>query len=246
MSIKVRYRLSLCIERARNDIPRLQTALNSFGYYANTIQIKIGAYDLSDPALPAWLENVASGTGVAVTVRVEQGPLYRLGTITIDGQMPDRDRNALALNSGDPAVASNVLDARQRLLSALQEDGFALAAVDTPIAFADDAQHLIDLTFKVNAGHQVDLGAITFKGLRDVNESFARRAMRLQSGERFKPSKIEDARKALMDQGVFSGRLRAYRRSSFRRRPHPDCLRRARASAACRHDIGFLFDRSRD
>ncbi|HVU21513.1 MAG TPA: BamA/TamA family outer membrane protein [Rhizomicrobium sp.] len=193
------------IERARNDVPRFQTALNSFGYYANIIKASIGKYELSDPALPGWLESVPDGTSVPVTIQISPGPLYLLGKITIDGAIPDRDRGALAIKSGDRALAVNVLDARQRLLTALQEDGFALATVDTPVAYADDSEHLLDVTFKVDAGRRVDIGAITFKGLKDVNESFARRAMNLRSGERFKPSRIEDARKALMDQGVFSG-----------------------------------------
>jgi len=193
------------IERARGDIPRLTTALNSFGFYAGSIGIRIGSYDLADPALPAWLDAVPGGTSVAVAVAVEQGPLYRLGTIAIDGEIPDDDRKALGLQSGDPAIAGNVLDAQHRLQAALQEDGFALAAVDPPVAYADDAAHVLNLTFKADAGRRVDVGAITFKGLKDVNESFARRAMKLVSGERFKPSKIDAARQALMEQGVFSG-----------------------------------------
>lgn len=193
------------IERARSDIPRLTTALNSFGFYAPTIGVRIGSYDVADPALSAWLDAVPNGTSVPVTVEIAQGPLYRLGAIEIEGQVPDEDRKALGIATGDPAIAGTVLDAQHRLQTALQEDGFALAVVGTPIAYADDTAHILNLTFKVDAGRQVDIGAITFKGLKDVNESFARRAMKLASGERFKPSRIDDARSALMEQGVFSG-----------------------------------------
>lgn len=193
------------IERARSDVPRLQTALNSFGYYANKVTIRIAGRDLGDPDLPSYLDGVAEGTKVAVTIAVERGPLYRLGAIAIEGALPDKDRAALALGTGDPAIAAAVLDARLRLLTALQEDGYALAVVDQPIAFADDERHVLNLTFKVNAGRQVDIGAIAFKGLKGVNESFARRAMKLMPGERFAPSRIDAARQALMDQGVFTG-----------------------------------------
>jgi translocation and assembly module TamA len=193
------------IERARNDAPRLLTALNSFGYYAASVKITIGSHDLSDAALPVWLDKVPNGREVPIDITVEPGPRYRLGTIAIEGDIPEQDRKALKIESGEPAIASNVLDARQRLQAALQEDGFALAVVDPPIAYADDAKHLLNIAFKAKAGRQVEIGTISFNGLKDVDERFARRAMKLKSGERFKPSRIDAARQALMDQGVFSG-----------------------------------------
>jgi len=193
------------IERARSDIPRLQTALDSFGYYLNKVAITIGGHALTDPGLADELDKVPAGTNVGVDVAIDKGPLFRLGKVEIDGAVPDADRKSLGIKSGDPAVAGNVLDAQTRLLNALQEDGYALAKVEAPIAYADDEKHELNVSFKVEAGAQVDIGAITFKGLTDVNESFARRALKIKPGDRYKPSKIEDARQALVAQGVFSG-----------------------------------------
>lgn len=193
------------IQRARSDVPRLETVLNSFGYYANKVDISIGPYGLDDPALPVWLDSLADGTKAAVAVAIDQGPRYRLGAIDIDGEIPDAGRKAIALRSGDPAIAARVLDARQRLLAALQEDGYALATVAPPIAFADDERHVLNIAFRVKTGRQVDIGAVAFKGLEHVNADFARRATSLKPGERFRPSRIDAARQTLMDLGVFSG-----------------------------------------
>ncbi|HEY7978023.1 MAG TPA: BamA/TamA family outer membrane protein [Rhizomicrobium sp.] len=193
------------IGRARSDIPRLQTALDSFGYYLNRVGITIGGHALADPGLAAYLDTVPAGTSVGVDVSIDTGPLFRLGKVEIEGALPDADRASLGIKSGDPAVAGNVLDAQTRLLNALQEDGFALAKVDAPVAYADDAKHELNVSFKVDAGAQVEIGAITFKGLADVHESFARRALKIKTGDRYKPSKIEEARQALAAQGVFSG-----------------------------------------
>ncbi|HEY8948105.1 MAG TPA: autotransporter assembly complex family protein [Rhizomicrobium sp.] len=193
------------VERARSDIQRLQTVLDSFGYYDAKIAITVGGHGVNDPDLPAYLDGVPDGTSVDVKVAVDKGPLFRLGDITIDGALPDRDRGALGLNSGDPAVASNVLDGQSRLLNALLEDGYALAKVDAPVAYLDESAHKLDLTFHVDAGPQVDIGEISFKGLKDVNEDFARRALTVHPGDRYRPSKIEDARQALTKLGVFSG-----------------------------------------
>jgi translocation and assembly module TamA len=109
------------------------------------------------------------------------------------------------LKTGDPAVASNVLDGQARLLSALLEDGYALAKVDAPIAYLDESTHKLNLTFKVTAGPKAAIGEISFKGLKDVNEAFARRALTVHPGDPYKPSKIEEARQALTKLGVFTG-----------------------------------------
>jgi translocation and assembly module TamA len=193
------------IERARGDVARIRTALDSFGYYAAKVTITVDAHALDDPELPGVLDDLPATTKADVRVAIDKGPLYRIGTIDIDGDLPASGRKALGIKSGDPAIAGEVIDAQTHLREALQEDGYALVKVDAPIAFADDQAHEIDLTFKVDTGPRVEIGAITFKGLKDVNEGFARRATKLNSGERYRPSRIEEARRALMAQGVFSG-----------------------------------------
>jgi len=193
------------VTRARDDVPRLQTALDSFGYYQNKVTITVDGRALGDPGLSTYLDTVPQGTSVKVAVAIDKGPLYHIGQIAIDGSLPDADRKALGIKSGEPAVAGNVLDAQARLLNALQEDGYALAAVEQPNAMADDERHLINLSYKVNTGPQVEIGTITFKGLKNVNEDFARRVLTIHPGDRYKPSAIEKARQALMAQGVFSG-----------------------------------------
>jgi len=193
------------IVRARSDVPRLQTALDSFGYYDNHVGITIGGHALTDRELPAWLDSVAPNTSVDVHVAVDKGPLFHLGTITIDGAVPEADRPALGLKTGDAAVAANVINARTHLLDALQEDGYALASVEQPTVLADDADRVLDLTYKVHAGPKVEIGTITFKGLKDVHEDFARRVLTIKSGDQYRPSAIEKSRRALVALGVFTG-----------------------------------------
>jgi len=193
------------VERAREDVPRLQSALDSFGYYQNIVTITIANRGLDDPDLPATLDALPQGASVTVKISVAVGPLYHIGKIAVKGSLPDKARSALGIATGDVAVAGLVLDARSRLLAALQEDGYALAKVEEPDASADDSARTIDLVYAVNTGPQVAIGAITFKGLKDVNEAFARRALTLHPGEGYRPSRIEAARQALAGLGVFSG-----------------------------------------
>jgi translocation and assembly module TamA len=193
------------INRARDDVARIQTALDSFGFYQNSVNISIDGLAPDDPELPARLDAIAAGTPAPVKIAVTMGPLYRIGKITLKGEIPPKDRGALGLASGDPAVARTVLDAGPKLVSALQEDGYALAKADEPDVSADDGLHTIDVTYTVHAGPQVLIGEIRFTGLKDVHEDFVRRALLIHSGDRYRTSKIEEARQALAGLGVFSG-----------------------------------------
>lgn len=191
------------IERARADIPRIQTALDSFGYYQNKVSITIDGLTLTDPKLPIVLDQ--AGTSVPVHIVIDKGAIYHVGKVTLEGEVPASGRSALNLRKGDRAVAAAVLDAGARMLAALQEDGYALASVAPPVAFADDESHLINVTYKVDAGRRARIGKIHFKGLVDVRESFALRALSIKSGDRYRPSRIEQARQALVALEAFSG-----------------------------------------
>ena len=192
------------IARASGDIERLSTVLNSFGYYRAMVTITIEGRALDDPELPPLLDRVPQGMRVNVQVAFEEGPLYRLRNINLDGVVPPVAADALGLTPGEPAVGANVAAARDRLVTAMQEAGHAIATVSEPVAFADDEAAVLDLRFEVNAGPQVDIGTVSFQGLERVNESFARAALPLSEGERYRPSRIEMARRELLETGVFA------------------------------------------
>jgi translocation and assembly module TamA len=193
------------VARARDDVGRLETAQQSFGYYQGKVAIEIDHHPLSDLGLADALDAVPAGHPVHIDIAVTTGPLFHLRRIAIEGAVPREIARPLNIASGEPAVASKVLDAGTQLLTALEEHGYALAKVDTPVATEDDSARALDVSFKVDAGPKVEIGAITFKGLHDVHESFVRRALTIHSGELYQPSRIEAARQALLALGVFSG-----------------------------------------
>ncbi|HEY0105522.1 MAG TPA: BamA/TamA family outer membrane protein [Rhizomicrobium sp.] len=193
------------VERARRDGDRIKTVLESYGYYSGAVRIAIAGKDLSDPALIDALAKAPEGQTVAVAIAIDRGPLYRLGRIDLVGPVPTRDRDALHLSTGDPAIAAVVLGAQADLLTTLQEDGYAFARVDPPVAIADDARRVLDLSFDADAGPRATLGTLSFKGLTDVNVDFVRDALTVHSGDLYRPSAIETARQTLAGLGVFSG-----------------------------------------
>jgi translocation and assembly module TamA len=193
------------VSRARQDRGRLATALESFGYYAGAIAITIEGRSLDDAALPDVLQAMPASASAQVSISVHPGPLFHLGTVTLDGAVPAAAAAAVKLRSGQPAVASNVLAAGSALLTALQEQGYALARVDPPVATLHPGRDTLDVLFKVATGPRVDIGPIRFTGLKRMHEAFLRRRLLLvHQGELYQPSKIEAARQALASVGVFS------------------------------------------
>ena len=66
------------IGRAQQDVDRLQTVLQSFGYYQGGVSISIDGLPLDDPGLAAAIEALPKETAAAVAISVDTGPLYHL------------------------------------------------------------------------------------------------------------------------------------------------------------------------
>ncbi len=181
------------IARGRSDVDRLKTALESFGYYESLVLININGLPLTDPSL-----------GDALTAQ-PKGSTARVAISFIDGEVPPpiNARDTLGLSSGQPAVAASVLAGGSRLLAALQEQGYAFAQVDSPIAYEAADAPVLDLSFHVVAGGKVNIGDIHVEGLQRVHESLVRKRLLLHSGDLYKPSAIEAARRDLLGMSVF-------------------------------------------
>ena len=194
------------IARARSDTDRLKTALESFGYYESHVTININGLPLTDPSLGEALTALPQGSSARVAVSFSLGTLYHLRRIDIDGEVPPpiNARETLGLSSGQPAVAATVLAGGAHLLSALQEQGYAFAQVDAPVAYEAADAPVLDVSFHVVAGAKVRIGEIHVEGLQRVHESLVRRRLLLHSGEIYKPSAIEAARHDLLGMNVFS------------------------------------------
>ena len=193
------------IARARSDTDRLKTALESFGYYESHVTININGLPLTDPSLGDALTALPKGSTARVQVAFALGTLYHLRRVDIDGEVPPpiNARETLGLASGQPAVAAAVLAGGARLLSALQEQGYAFAQVDPPVAYEAADAPVLDLSFHVAAGGKVRIGDIHVEGLQRVHESLVRRRLLLHSGDLYKPSAIEAARRDLLGMNVF-------------------------------------------
>jgi translocation and assembly module TamA len=192
------------IARARGEVDRLQTVLESYGYYQSAVTITIGGLGLNSPGLADALNALTKGQNARVAITFKLGPLYHLRTVTVEGTLPNSAEGAFSLKSGAPAVAADVLAAGSRLQSALQEQGFAFAIVDPPVAYEDQTLPVLDVSFRVDVGARVNIGEIRLEGLERVHEKLVRRRLLVHSGQRYSSSAIEAARRDLLTLGPFA------------------------------------------
>jgi translocation and assembly module TamA len=193
------------IARARSDVDRLTTAAESFGYYQCKVMIRINNIALNDPTLGDTLTALAKGQTAQVAISLTLGQVYTVRKVDLDGQVP-ANVNALeviGLRTGQPAIASTILEGGSRLLSTLQEQGYAFAKVDPPVAYEAAEAPVLDLSYHVELGAQVNIGEIHIQGLQRIHESLLRKRLILHTGERFRPSSIDRARKDLLALNVF-------------------------------------------
>jgi translocation and assembly module TamA len=192
------------IARARGDVNRLQTVLQSFGYYDGSIAIRINGMALDSEDLGNVVSALPKKSHAQVQIVPTLGPLFHVGRIDIKGALPPGFLPKLHLASGAPAVASDVLAAGGALQTALQDAGYAFATVDQPVARERPGQKVLDLTFAVNVGPRVRIGQIRIEGLKNVHESFVTRGLLVHTGEQYDAATIESARQAMLGLGVFS------------------------------------------
>ena len=192
------------IGRARGDLERLKTVLESFGYYQSYVEIRIDGLPLDDPNLGEELTSKSQDQEAEVKITFSIGPQYHLRKIEIDGEVPPEAQKALGLESGAPAIAADVLAAGDRLLNALEDQGYAFAKVDPPVAYEDPPNRVLDVKFHAVPGQRVQIGAIQIRGLKDMKEEFVRKRLLVHPGEQYGASRIEAARKDLLALGVFS------------------------------------------
>jgi len=66
------------------------TALSSFGFYDGKVQVKIAGHPLDDPALADTLDAAPAAPPVPIAVSVETGARFHLGSVELEGTVPQQ------------------------------------------------------------------------------------------------------------------------------------------------------------
>ena len=191
------------IGRAQSDMGQFTVVLHSLGYDAGAVEITINGMQLNDPTLLDTLAQLPKTQAASVRIIPHQGALFTLGRVDTPGLPPGFTPPA-TVKPGEPALAAPILAATGILRIALHNAGYAFATVSEPLAIAQPAAHLLDVTYTVNPGPKVDIGEITFSGLKRSDEKFLRRHIALKPGQGYSDTALANARDSLLGLGVFA------------------------------------------
>jgi outer membrane protein insertion porin family len=146
---------------------------------------------------------------VYVTIHVDEGPEYRVGTLDVSGDLLpefelDREK-VLALLKTKPGEVYNrvqVADDVQKVVDRFSDHGYAFCNV-IPLPRQDRERKVIDLVFDVQKGNLIRLEDIEITGNLATWDKTVRREVGLIEGELWKGSEIEKTRKRLEQLGYF-------------------------------------------
>ena len=86
--------------------------------------LTIAGHPISDPDLPDIVGQLPAQPKAEIAANFTLGTQFHLGQVSIKGSVPADARDKLGLAAGAPAVAADVLAARDRLLNAIRDDGY--------------------------------------------------------------------------------------------------------------------------
>ncbi|MDQ2801980.1 MAG: BamA/TamA family outer membrane protein, partial [Pseudomonadota bacterium] len=195
------------LARTRQDATRFLAALHSLGYYKGAVTITVDGRPLDAPGLVDVLQSAPANPPATVAVAVAPGPQFRIRRVTLEGTYPPGLAAQVKLASGAPAIAGQVVAARDALLSSLRDTGYALATVDLEPATLTLGQDGMDVIFRVESGPRIALGTIRFQGLDGVHEAFARNRLLVRQGDLFDAAALGRARDDLAKVPIFASVL---------------------------------------
>ena len=132
--------------------------------------------------------------GVVVTVTVDEGPVYKLGKLTVTGApLPEDEVNQLggdAFKNDVPVNLSIVGSAMNRILTRLAEIGYLKANYHALKAIHDDTK-TADLTVEVEPGPEYKMGRLDIAGLDIESEPVIRKMWVIRPGDPYRKGYAE-------------------------------------------------------
>lgn len=187
--------------KAREDRKRLIAVLFEEARYGGIVQISIAGTDIDRlPPNPAFDHSAP----VPVAVRVDPGPVFKLGSVRFEGDAVGRDPEKYDLVPGGEAGSRLILKAGEQLLVDLKNEGRPLARLTDRKVTADHRTKTIDVVMGAVGGPVAPFGEVAVKGSRTVDAAFISRYSRLDKRERYSPEQLKKASERLRELGVFS------------------------------------------
>ena len=183
----------LLVRRARGDLKRLRQALHSRGFFDAVVDMEVRG------GTPPF--QVVFITTPKRRYRLAES---RLNRIPAGADITLPTWKAIGLVPGQPAVSATIIAGESALVQSAREQGFAFARMARRSARLDRGQRLLRVTFVLELGQRVRLGEVKLPPEMGVDLAFLRRRIPWKAGVAFHPQRLEEARTALVETGLFS------------------------------------------
>ncbi|MBU0744092.1 MAG: outer membrane protein assembly factor BamA [Gammaproteobacteria bacterium] len=145
--------------------------------------------------------------GIYIVINITEGPLYRLGGFSIDGDLIGKRAEILKLitiKAGDVFSRKDIIDTQSKINLFLGDYGYGMPdiKVDPDV---NEKNKKVWVKFIVHPGHRLYIHNISFTGNYKTNDDVLRREMRIQEGSMFSLSKIQESRRQLANLGYLQG-----------------------------------------
>ncbi len=158
----------------RADIGRIRNLYYDNGYLNVSV---------SDPVI----ELTADGKKMIVTVRVSEGPQYRISSVTFRGNRAFEEetlRPLLPLREGDVFSRKSLREGIRKITDFYSDRGYALASVEPDIV-PDEEAGTVRLVMNIAEGDVFRIGRIEISGNTKTKDKVIRREMMLDEGDLF-------------------------------------------------------------
>jgi outer membrane protein insertion porin family len=148
--------------------------------------------------------------GLEVTVTVEEGPVYRLGEVRLEGtprSQAEELNKVAAWKTGEIFNAVEAAGAVDRIKKRFHAQGYLRAAAEVTREIRD-ADRAVNLTVKLDPGPRFTMGELHIQGLDILSEPAIRKAWGLPQGAPYQDGYADAFVKRIMDEGWFDNLAR--------------------------------------
>ena len=186
------------VAAARADYGRLVAAFYDAGYFAPIVRIDV------DGREAARIPPFGGPRSIQrITIRVESGEPFRLGTAEIGPLSPGTELPT-EYRPGGAASTPLLRDTAAAAIDAWRVAGHAFAEVSGQQSTARPQQEILDVRIRIEPGQVVRFGALNAEGFERMRPERIAAIAGLPQGETFSPETLQRVEARLQETGVFS------------------------------------------
>jgi outer membrane protein insertion porin family len=148
---------------------------------------------------------VKEDKGIYVTIPIEEGPLFYIGKVDIEGDIikPKEELlGLLKLKTGDKMSKSVIHQSVEGLRDVYMDQGYAYVQIN-PDMNEGASPTTLDITFKVRQGKPVRIDTIHIRGNTKTRDKVIRRELKVDEGDLFSSTGIKSSKDSLNRLGYF-------------------------------------------